>query len=186
MRQSREAKAESHRTIVAKAAEMFRERGVEGTSVADVMGAARMTHGGFYKHFDSKEDLLAAAITAGFDGILERFDTEGGNAKDAVEAFVSMYLSRGHVEQPGAGCPIAALGAETSRLDGVASEATAEGIVRLVDKLAILLPGPKASARERALHLLATLVGAVVIARAAGETPVGRQVLEACRSRITA
>lgn len=187
MRQSREVKAESHRTIVAKASRMFRERGIEGTSVADVMQAANMTHGGFYKHFGSKDHMLAAAITAAFDEIIARLDGEGRSARGALEAFVAMYLSEGHVDHPGLGCPIASLGTETSRLDGVAAEASANGTARLLDALEAHMAGPRATARGRAEHLLATLVGAIVLARAAGatgRTGAARQILEACRARL--
>lgn len=184
MRQSREAKAESHRTIVAKASKMFRERGIEHTSVADVMKAARMTHGGFYKHFASKEDMLAAAITMAFDEIIAKISAGGEGTKSAIDAFIAMYLSSDHVEHPGLGCPLPALGTEASRLGGVAGDASADGIARVIDALAAQMPGPKETARARAQHLLATLAGAVVIARAAGKTEVGREVLEACRSQL--
>jgi len=184
MRQSREVKAESHRAIVAKASKMFRERGIAQTSVADVMQAARMTHGGFYKHFASKDDMLAAAITLAFDEIIAKIASGGQSSMSVIDAYVSMYLSDDHIEHPGLGCPAPSLGTEASRLGGVAGDASASGIARVIDALEAQMPGPKATARARAEQTLATLVGAVVIARAAGKTDVGREVLEACRSKF--
>jgi TetR/AcrR family transcriptional regulator, transcriptional repressor for nem operon len=186
MRQSREAKAESNRAIVAEASRLFRERGVEGASVADVMQAAQMTHGGFYKHFGSKDDLLAASLTAAFDGFVEGIASHTGSGAEAIDAFVAMYLSKDHLENPGLGCPIATLGIEMSRLNGAAAQAMADGIARVTDALAARMPGPKSTAYERAQFLLSALAGALLVARAAGSTKAGMAVIETCRARLRA
>lgn len=184
MRQTRAAKAESRRIIVAEAAKMFRERGVEGASVADVMQAARMTHGGFYKHFASKDDLLAAAIDAAFDTFVAGLSDPTLSDRAAIDAFVAMYLSHAHLQNPGVGCPIVLLASETSRSGGAAAQAMATGIARVTDALAARLPGPKATVATRARVLLATLAGAVVLARAAGDPSRGMAILDACRERL--
>jgi TetR/AcrR family transcriptional regulator, transcriptional repressor for nem operon len=186
MRQSREAKAESHEAILAEAARLFRERGIAQTSVAEIMQAAALTHGGFYRHFASKDELAAAALAAIFAGIVGELETvsERESPRAAVEEYVATYLSDDHVRRPGLGCPIPALGTEAGRLGGTIAGAAAAGIAKVIDALASRLPGPKQTARARAAQLLATLVGAIVIARATEGEAIGREVLTACRERL--
>ena len=154
MRMSREATAGSKARIVAAAAKLLRERGIEGASVADVMHEAGMTHGGFYKHFESKEALAEAAMRSVFRDTAGRFDAREAEAgwPAAVQAYVDDYLSQRHIENPGLGCPVAAIGADAGRRPETLSPAFAEG----------------AEARAQAIRRLTMLVGAVVVARAVG------------------
>ena len=186
MRRSRDAKAETHQEIVAHAARLFRERGIEQTSVADVMQAAKLTHGGFYRHFQSKDDLVAAAMERATGDIIAKLEAPATSreAADLVDEYVRLYLSDDHVRHPGLGCPIPALGVEVGRIGGPVMSVTAGALSRLIGAIAGRLPGPKQTSRERALHTFATLVGAVVIARAAGNDPIGTEVLAACRRRL--
>jgi len=168
MRQSREAKAETHDAIVAEASRLFRERGIDGTSVADVMGAARKTHGGFYRHFDSKEALLVAALDAAFDSMLtimdEGFDaTESG---DRLGSFLAAYLSPALVEDVGGGCPVAALAGDVRRSAPGVRQLFGQGTQRIISRLAAALDGSKAERKRRATQAFAMAVGAVMIARA--------------------
>lgn len=186
MRRSKEDKAETHRVIVEQAARLFRERGIEQTSVADVMQAAKLTHGGFYRHFQSKDDLVAAAIETAVAEVLD--ELERAPPKDAPRAvlnrYTSMYLSEGHVNNPEFGCPIAALAAEAGRIGGRVAVVTAESIKCVIGSIAAHLPGAKQAARERSAVMFATLVGAVVIARAAENSEIGKEVLSACRKQF--
>src|SRR6516225_9681422 len=102
MRMSREATVQSRKRILGAASKMVRERGVDATSIADVMQAAGMTNGGFYRHFQSKDEMIAAAIRAAFEEIVDRFDRrlEQSGAAAAIEAYVNEYLSDFHVEHP--------------------------------------------------------------------------------------
>ena len=114
MRVSREAAQASRKRIIQEAARLMREKGVGSTSVADVMGAAGMTTGGFYKHFESKDDLAAAAVGAAFESILaplQRSAEKSGPAP-ARAAYLRHYLSEAHVRNPGKGCPVAAMGVD--------------------------------------------------------------------------
>jgi TetR/AcrR family transcriptional repressor of nem operon len=183
MRKSREAAAQSRSRIVNAASRMLRARGVDGTSLADVMQAAGMTHGGFYKHFASKDELSDLAARAAFEEIVERFDErerlEGRQA--AQQAYCAEYLSSAHVEHPELGCPVAAFGADAGRLAGALAPAFAEGAERLIERFDATEGA--AAGRAEAIRRLATLIGAVVIARAVGQSPLRDEILAACASQ---
>jgi TetR/AcrR family transcriptional repressor of nem operon len=184
MRMSREAMARHHEEIVAAASRMLRERGLEGTSVADLMQAAGLTHGGFYRHFDSKEELVAEASEAAFAGMLDSIETrfEKLGAAEGLKQYVGRYLSSWHVKGPGSGCPIAALGAEVARSGADVQKVFAGRTRKQIARLSQGLKG--GNAERKAARLLATLVGAVVIARACGEDPLAAEVLSACREDL--
>jgi len=179
MRKSREATAESKRRIVEAAATMARERGLEATVVADVMRAAGMTHGGFYKHFASKDDLAAAAVRRAFDEVLERFDRRASRdgPPAAVAAYRRDYLAPSHIDDPGRGCPIAALGPEAFRHADTLGSEFAAGAEALVARCA--------GDRAAAIRDLVMLVGAVVVARAVGPGALREKILAACAAPET-
>jgi TetR/AcrR family transcriptional repressor of nem operon len=182
-RASREAKAASHARIVEAAAREFREKGIEGAGVADIMAATGLTHGGFYRHFNSKDDLAAAAIGRGFDEGLARLEAAlaGDGGESALAKYIDLYLSCQHVSNPGAGCPIVALGAETARSGSGSRAAIAEGIGRLIGRLAEAIGGDQNDARLKASGLLAVLVGAVTLARSAPSEEARNAILAAGR-----
>ena len=179
MRMSQADKEKSHARIVAAASRLMRERGLDGASVDDVMKAAGLTHGGFYKHFDSKEALIEAAIGAAFAGFAEPL--ERGEPRSAVAAYRDLYLSDGHKNHPGIGCPVAALGPDIGRAPERLKSAFGAGVRRIV---AALGRARKGSAQERetaAFREAAMLVGAMVIARAS-DPATARAVLDACKA----
>jgi len=181
MRKSKEVAAESRKRIVDAASRSLRARGVEGTSVADVMHAAGMTHGGFYKHFTSKDELSALASRAAFQEVVARFDERERSAgRDAArEAYLAEYLSSAHVERPEIGCPVAAFGADAGRSAKALGGAFAEGVEMLIARIGST---DDAVERARAIKRLAGLVGAVVVARAVGKGPLRDEILAACAS----
>lgn len=183
MRVSQEEKTRSHERIVESAARLLRERGVESTGVAEVMGAAGLTHGGFYRHFEDKDALVAAALGSAFAQLTSTLEAcfEGRDPAAAVAAFQVHYLSDGHVAQPGIGCPLAALGGEVARGPAALKAAFGAGVERMVTALAAGMPGPEPGRRAAAARKLAMLVGAAVIARAS-DPATARAVLDACRS----
>lgn len=182
MRMSKQAMADNHQTILAAASRLFREKGIDRTSVADVMQAAGLTHGGFYRHFDSKEALVDAAVSAAFDEFLpwlaERSVKRGG--RNAAAAFAARYLSDAHVDAPGSGCPIPTLGVDLARQEQQGRMSFDAGVGRLIDALAEGMPGTARQRRAAAARQLAMLAGAVVIARAVDEE-LAAEVLAACR-----
>ena len=186
MRKSQEATAQSKARIVGAASRMVRERGIETTSVADVMGAAGMTNGGFYRHFRSKDEMIGMAIRAAFAELAERYDrqSEQNGAEAAVSAYVEEYLSEEHLDHPGLGCPMASAGAEAAR-SGLFSQEFAAGAEEMIKRLANGSHDGHALGRTTAIRCLAALVGAVVIARAAGRGPLRDEVLAACKPELS-
>lgn len=184
MRKSRQETAESRRRIVQAAARLYREKGFEGVAVQDVMQAAGMTHGGFYRHFPSKEALIAAAMTDAFEDRIPPVAVEGDPADVALlRQYVDLYLSGDHLDHPALGCPVAAVGSEAPHLGGEVSRTFHEGMERMVRRLAVAFPGTEEQRRAEALRVLASLVGAVVIARAVGSSSSLRDdVLAAVRN----
>ena len=188
MRMSREAKAQSKTRILNAASKMVRERGIDAASVAEVMQAAGMTNGGFYRHFQSKEEMVALAIRAAFDEIADRFDKrlEQSGAAAAIEAYVEEYLSKRHLEHPGHGCPVAGAGTDAGRFHGAYSEEFIAGTEKLIQRLSAAEGGiAAASERARAIRRLLMLVGAVVTARAVGPGALGEEIIAACIDEFT-
>ena len=177
MRMSQEDKARSRARIVASASRMLRERGLEGASVADVMADAGMTHGGFYKHFDSKDALVEQALGDAFSGFAEVL--RAGGTAGSLETYRARYLSRGHMETAGRGCPVPALGPEIARGSAAVKAAFGAGVRRIVGPIADQRKGSAAARRAAALREFSMLVGAMVIARAS-DPELATEVLAAC------
>ena len=172
------AQAQANRArIVETASTLFRERGYDGVGVADLMGAAGFTHGGFYKHFQSKADLMAQAAQCGIAQTAEK--TAGVNRT----AFVKYYLSRKHRDSPGEGCTMAALGIDAARQSEQVRQTFADGIEGM---LALLASDAGATGtRAGSINTLAQLVGAIVLSRACPEgSPLADEILRACRSAM--
>ena len=186
MRVSREAMAEHRKQIVAAAARLLRERGIAGTSVADLMQAAGLTHGGFYRHFESKDALVAEAIASAFHDLLGTFEAAAGKdgAAPAVEKYLRLYLSERHVANPGYGCPLAAFGAEAAREGKLQRKALAEGAETSLDLIAAGLKGTPKERRVQALRIMTQMLGAVVLARAVGDEKLGAEILDAARTAL--
>lgn len=177
MRVSQEEKERSRSRIVTAAARLFRERGVQGASVGDIMSEAGLTHGGFYRHFPDKDALLAEALTAAFDRFTSPLLDGSDPVRDAA-AFRALYLSDDHRGATGQGCPAAALGPDIARSGDAVRQAFSGGIDTLVAGLA---RGKEMHAQPRtdAMRDLAMMVGAMVLARGAGGT-LADEILTAC------
>ncbi|HVI90744.1 MAG TPA: TetR/AcrR family transcriptional regulator [Dongiaceae bacterium] len=180
MRITKEQKQENHERIVAAASELFRERGFDGVGVAELMEKAGLTHGGFYNHFRSKDELITEAIIQGFGEIAERY-----SGYDAVAA-VETYISRGHRDARALGCPAAALSGEAARQPNETRSAFAAGIDNLVrvigDDMARTRPH-SFSTRAQAISVLAQAVGAIILSRACPDSSVlADEILDACRA----
>jgi TetR/AcrR family transcriptional repressor of nem operon len=187
MRVSRAEAARNRERIIEVAAKLFRERGFDGIGVADLMKCAGLTHGGFYGHFASKEDLMAQACARAVEGSLDTMnqlaERSGGNALSAI---ASAYLSTAHRDQPSEGCVIAALGAEAPRHGSPVRSAFTQGVRSALDMLARFLPGPSPQAkRERALTTYASMVGALVLARAVDDAELSEELLRSVLASIT-
>jgi TetR/AcrR family transcriptional regulator, transcriptional repressor for nem operon len=187
MKVSREQAAENRERIVEVAAKLFRERGFDGIGVADLMKSAGLTHGGFYGHFASKEDLATQACGRALDKSLQIWSAEIEKAPgEAFSKLVDIYLSEDHRDGPGSGCLVAALGSDIGRQAPPIRRVVTKGIHALVGQLMRLVPGKSKSARRRiALSDFAAMVGAVTIARAVDDPELSKDVLDAVASLIS-
>ncbi|MFI1361015.1 TetR/AcrR family transcriptional regulator [Streptomyces sp. NPDC020898] len=187
------AQAEQNRAhIVATAGRLFRERGYDGVGVADLMAAAGFTHGGFYKHFGSKADLMAEASANGLSRTVAQ--AEG---RDATE-FVERYVTREHRDGRGDGCTIAALSGDAARQPGDVQKEFGAGIENLLSALQVAAQGDtpgdgdderadERTARAAMIDMLAHSVGAIVLSRACPDgSPLADEILEVCREEILA
>src|SRR5512143_1063871 len=178
-------KEETHERIVQAAARAIRRHGYGGVGVAEVMKEAGLTHGGFYAHFKSRDDLIVEALArAGHDSgaaIARAAQTRGGRGVSAFRAFVDSYLSEQHLVSMDTGCPVAALGSDMARQSGTVREASAERVERLIATLRGTLPG---ATRATAAVIAGTLVGSLQLARALGDNAEGRAVLAAARKAL--
>lgn len=187
------AETEKNRIAIEQASsQLFREQGFHGISVADLMGAAGLTHGGFYGHFESKDALAAIACARAFEESNARWRKRVEEAPDkatALAALIDGYLSTRNRNAPGSGCPAAALANDVAREgDDKPVRATYhEGLEKLLDVLASIQPGGNAAAnRTNAIAEMATLVGALVLSRATQGTPLSNEVLAAARGYLLA
>ncbi|WP_018915195.1 TetR/AcrR family transcriptional regulator [Thiomonas sp. FB-6] len=182
------AKAATHERILSVAARAIRRSGYAGTGVADIMREAGLTHGAFYAHFASREAMLAeAAGEACAKSAATAFELAAGASPDkALATMLAAYLSKEHVEQLESGCPLAALGSETSRQAPEVRRVVTRHIKATVDLLARQSPDwGQPSAHERALVTLSTLVGAVVLARAVDEPGLSDSLREAAFKHLS-
>ncbi len=178
----------THDRIVETAARAIRRSGYGGASVAEIMREAGLTHGGFYAHFESREGMLAeAADRAGADGMaaLARVAAAAPPEK-ALEAMLRAYLSKEHVEGVETGCAIAALGSEMPRQAPKVRRAATRRIKETIDLVARHLPEwGESGAHERALVIVATAVGALVLARAVDDRKLSDALREAALKHLT-
>jgi TetR/AcrR family transcriptional repressor of nem operon len=184
VRVSRERAAENRDRIIDVAGRLFRERGFDGIGVAGLMKAAGLTHGGFYGHFESKEDLELQACARVLARTSEQWNAVAVNAAEApLDALLDNYLSGRHRDGIGNGCVYAALAADVARQENPAlRHSFTEGLRSLMDVLARAVPGrTKASRRERALARLAGMVGALILARAVDDAELSDEILATAR-----
>jgi len=182
MRYPAEQTAERHERIVEAAARLIRRDGFDGVSVADIMKAAGLTHGGFYAHFDSKEAMAAAGVERALAGMLDLAD-RAGETDDPQTAFITGYLSARHRDNPDQGCAMTALGPEIARRNGPVRQAFTTGVRALIDRLARgVHPAADADPRAEAITMISTLLGALILARAVDDPALSAEILTTNRA----
>ena len=182
------AKELTHERIVSVAARAIRRSGYDGTGVADIMKEAGLTHGAFYAHFPSREAMLAeAAGQACAESAAAAADVVARvPSGTALASMLGAYLSREHVEHAEVGCPLAALGSETSRQAPEVRRVTTRHIKEMIDLVARQSPDwGQPSAHEHALVAMATMVGALVLARAVDEPGLSQDLCEAALRHLS-
>jgi TetR/AcrR family transcriptional repressor of nem operon len=179
VRVTREQAAANRGRIVDVAGTLFRQHGFNGIGVADIMKAAGLTHGGFYGHFPSKEELAAEACAA---VLMEPAWAErlAGSPHPTLKAVVRKYLTPRHRNDPAHGCLLAALGSDVARQPRSVRRAFTEGVKARVDALRALLPGRSdAARRKKAVATLAGIVGALILSRAVDDPTLSEEILDA-------
>lgn len=180
MRYPAEQKAATHERIIDAAARSFRENGAEGQGLARLMKDLRLTHGGFYRHFESKEDLYVDAIARGFQEVADGMIAAAASAPQGqqLRAIIERYLSLEHLENPGGGCILATLGAEIAR-QRPAVRARINAAMKLYrERLLPFLPGKNdAEKRRQFMVLFPAMAGIMMTARATADPEARKEIL---------
>jgi TetR/AcrR family transcriptional regulator, transcriptional repressor for nem operon len=183
---SRAQKAKTHERIVKLASKRFREEGLAGIGIAELMKEAGLTVGGFYKHFDSRDHLVAEAVNSAFGGWKRRVEAaKSGGPPVSYEKLIDEYLNEAHRDNPGTGCAFSTLAQEIARSDKRTRALTSEQVRNDIQLIATLLPGrDKRRARSRAVLIFSALVGAMSLARAVSDEALSREILETVRELL--
>ena len=181
MRKSKLEAAQTRETIVAAAADLIRRTGIAQASLADMMAAAGLTHGGFYRHFRNKEHLVSEALSAAGDKTIA---TIGRHiAKGGLNAVVDGYLSKSHRDSPTPICPFAALGSEIAR----SGKETKAAATELLEKVLVTLAGDapdREQARSAAILVLSTMIGAMTLARIVADPDLSSEILDRAKEHL--
>ncbi len=183
MRKSREEAAQTRKRIVTAASGEFRKNGIVATGLNDLMSAAGLTHGGFYKHFESKDQLVAeACVEAVQTAIFERLAAAASQGAGTAAA----YLSTDHRDNPATGCPLSAIGSELARSDEKTRAAATAGFLKLVEIMARQFGKlPPSTARRRALVAVATMIGALTMSRIVTDPELSAVILKEAEKSLS-
>jgi TetR/AcrR family transcriptional repressor of nem operon len=186
MRVSRVQAEENRQTVIDVASRLFREHGFDGIGLKDLMKGAGLTQGAFYKQFASKEDLAAQASGRALESAFGQWSAAAeANPKDPLGAVIALYLSMGHREQRGDGCPVVALGADAARQSAAVKASFEAGIRKYLELLGSWVG--EADGEEpsgKAMAILSTMVGALVLARAVNDERLSKLFLEAAAEGV--
>ena len=177
---SKAQKARTHKRIVAIASRRFREKGLAGFGIAELMKEAGLTVGGFYKHFDSRDALVVEAVRSAFGDWQRRVDAAAsGGPPVSYAKLIDDYLSDAHRKNPSTGCAFSALAPEIARSDKRIRALTSDQVKADLDLIAGVLPGRnKRAARSKAILTFSALVGAMSLARAVSDEALSQEILK--------
>lgn len=186
MKVTRQQAAENRERILDVAARLFREKGFDGIGVADLMKSAGLTHGGFYGQFASKEDLAAQACARALAESAQNWEQLiDEKTRDPLQVLAASYLSARHRDNAGNGCAFVALGAEAPRREPAVRRAFTQGLLSRIGQLTQMVSGRSGAARrQKALATMASLVGALVLARAVDDQKLSDEILQAVRESL--
>jgi len=184
MGHSQADKAKSRERILDAAAVQIRELGLDGLGIAELMKSAKLTHGGFYGHFDSRDELISDALAKALSkGGPESARLVGGkNGPRSLKALLNTYLSKAHRDDRSAGCAVAALAGEVARSDRRTRDVMTSYLSQYFDKVADLVEGDQPD--ESAIAIVCTMVGAVALSRVARDRPMSDKILRAAQRSI--
>jgi len=184
MRYTPQHKQETRERIVRAASRHFRRRGGKGVAIADLMSNLDLTHGGFYRHFDNKEQLMVEAVAKGFEDVRANFLAAVKEAPpaDQLKAFIEEYLSLDHCANPADGCPIAALASEIARYPRTLRVKIDRAMREHIETLAKFVPGATEEERQRnCLVLVSGMSGALTMARTTADPELRKTILKAAK-----
>ena len=183
MGHSRAEKAETHERIVSLASKRFREKGLTGIGIAELMKEAGLTVGGFYKHFDSRDDLVAEALGSAQGPWKRLMDAAAsGGPPVTYDSLIDSYLSEAHRNHPSTGCPVGALAGDVARSDkrtrALATKLISERLEWLANSIRDTGEKDKGAARLRSIMTYCAVVGAITMARAVSDQELSREILK--------
>lgn len=186
MRVSRAQAAENRQNVIDVASRLFRQHGFDGIGLKDLMEAAGLTQGAFYKQFESKEDLVAEASARALESATSRWsDAATANPKDPLGAVIEFYLSKGHRKEKMEGCPLVALGADAARQSAEVKATFEAGIREQLGVLGrILSKADNEESRANAMAILSTMVGAVTLSRVVNDPRLAQAILNAAAESV--
>lgn len=187
MRYSSQHKQETRARVLKEAANAIRANGPDGVAVTDIMARAGLTHGGFYAHFASKNELVGEAIKTMFDEANDRMTAIGENddAKASLRHILTYYLSAEHRDNASGGCPMPAISGDLTRVTGPARACFTQGVSDIANRIRAALEAIGiANAESEANVLQAQLVGAVALARAVDSVPHSDAILQDTLTQI--
>lgn len=188
MRKSKLETAETRRRIVKIASEEFRSHGVNNVGLTDLMAAAGLTHGGFYKHFDSKDQLIEESITLAAKDLAVKVETrlKEVSGREGLKAVLALYLSVEHRDNAAQGCPFVALGSEITHSSEDARQAMSlgfEGLCEIIAKQ--LIDISEEQAKKDAYFILSTMIGAVTMSRVIIDKNISSAILQQTREQLS-
>ncbi len=187
MRVSRAQAAENRQNVVDVASRLFREHGFDGIGLKDLMEAAGLTQGAFYKQFASKEDLVAEASARAVEHAATRWtQAAAANPQDPLGAILDFYLSKGHRKEKMEGCPLVALGADAARQSAEVKTGFETGIREHLDMLSRIMSknGRGKNHEKKVMSILSTMVGAVTLARVVNDPRLAQSILDAAAESV--
>jgi AcrR family transcriptional regulator len=180
MRYSEDHKAQTHQRIIQEASERFRRDGVGVTGLQPLMKALGLTHGGFYAHFKSKDDLVQQALDAAVAQLAEGVDKTFAE-EQPIATFIRHYLSASHRANPGKGCPMPTLCSELGQR-GQPSPTTDKMVANRVEKMAANLQGDNTD--DQAIAMLSTMVGALMLSRSVTDPELSDRILQGAKQQL--
>jgi TetR/AcrR family transcriptional repressor of nem operon len=188
MRVTRQKAEENRQTVIDVASRLFRERGFDGIGLKDLMAGAGLTQGAFYKQFESKDDLAAQASKRALESASGRWSAAARSNHEApLAAVVDFYLSMGHCAERTDGCPIVALGSDAARQGPNVKAAFEAGIADHLEMLSGWVGKADGDVPDgKAMAILSTMVGAVLLSRAVNDERLSKQFLQAAADSVVA
>ena len=189
MRYDPDHKTRIHRRIVNNASRQLRAKGLNGPAVTTLMKASGLTHGGFYRHFGSRDDLVIEAIEESLQELRDRLITAAKEVEpgEGWKAMVRSYLSLERCDHPDDGCPIAALAPDIARTRSAVKQRSSAAILKFRQELLPYMPGKDAEERTtNFLVILSSMVGTIAIARTMPDPAVRQRILNCVRDNLLA